>query len=70
MPGLISKDAGRALSALLGRRIEADYRLVVDVDRSTREAARSEALTVVAAIGGHLAAAWPQLKLAIDLWKA
>ncbi len=34
LPGALSKDAGRALSALLARRHEADYRLLVDVDRS------------------------------------
>lgn len=67
MTGLLSKEAGRALSALQARRHEADYRLVVDIDKSTWEAARSEASTVVAAIGGHLATAWPQLKLGIDL---
>ncbi|GAB4479378.1 MAG: HEPN domain-containing protein [Burkholderiaceae bacterium] len=67
MTGLMPKEAGRALSALLARRHEADYRLVVDVDESTWKAARSEAQTVAAAIGGHLAAAWPQLKFAIDL---
>lgn len=67
MTGLLSKEAGRALSALQARRHEADYRLVVDVDESTWEAARSEASTVVAAIGDHLATAWPQLKLGIDL---
>lgn len=65
--GLLSKEAGRALSALQARKHKADYRLVVDVDESTWKAARSEASTVVAAIGGHLAAAWPQLKLGIDL---
>jgi hypothetical protein len=35
MPGLLSKDAGRALSALQARRHEADYRLLVDVDQQT-----------------------------------
>jgi uncharacterized protein (UPF0332 family) len=69
MPGLLSRDAGRALSALQSRRHEADYRLVVDVDRSTWEAARSEAATVVAAVASHLAAQWPQLRVAIDLGK-
>jgi|GEM_PF-5513723 len=70
MPGFLSKEAGRALSALQARRNEADDRLVVDVDRSTWQAARSETLCEVAAIGQHLATAWPQLKLGIDLGKA
>jgi len=65
MPGLLSKETGRALSALQDRRQEADYRLVVDVDRPAWEAAAAQARTVVA-IDSHLATAWPQLKLGID----
>jgi hypothetical protein len=66
LPGVLSKDAGRALSSLQARRHEADYRLIVDVDRATWEAARAEALTVLAAIDHHRATAWPQLRLGID----
>lgn len=63
MPGLLSKDAGRALSSLQARRHEADYRLVVEVDRASWEAARADTLAVLKAIDGHRAAALPQLKL-------
>lgn len=65
MQGLLSKDAGRALSSLQARRHEADCRLVVEVDRASWEAARAEATTVLAAIDRHRAAAWPQLRLAV-----
>lgn len=70
MPGLLPREVGRALSTLQARRHEADYCLEVDVDRSTWEAARAEAATVVAAIGSHLATAWPRLGIAIDLGTA
>jgi uncharacterized protein (UPF0332 family) len=66
LPGIVSKDAGRALSALLARRHEADYRLLVDVDRTSWEAARTEAATFVAAASEYLQRSWPNLKLRID----
>jgi uncharacterized protein (UPF0332 family) len=66
LPGLLSKDAGRALSALLARRHEADYRLLVDVDRSAWDAARTEVVRFNAAAGDYLKSAWPGLKLHIE----
>jgi uncharacterized protein (UPF0332 family) len=69
MPGLLSKEPGRALSALQARRHEADYRLVVDVDRAAWDAARADALAVIRAIDVHRASAWPQLTLGIDATK-
>lgn len=66
LPGELSKDAGRAISALLARRHEADYRLLVDVDRTTWDAARGEAVTFIAAAEEYLKKAWPALKLRVD----
>jgi len=66
VPGLLPKEAGRALSSLLARRHEADYRLLVDVDASTWLAARTDGLTFLAAILEHVARAWPKLTLQID----
>lgn len=67
LPGELSKDAGRALSALLARRHEADYRLLlVDVDRTTWDAARGEAVTFIAAAQEYLKKAWPALKVRVD----
>jgi uncharacterized protein (UPF0332 family) len=65
MPGLMSKDTGRALSALQARRHEADYRLLVDVDQTSWLAARTEAIAAIDGIVRYLSASWPQLKLAI-----
>lgn len=67
MPGVLPKEAGRALSALQARRHEADYRLLVDVDQTAWQAARAESMAVVAAVSTHLANAWPQLKIGIDV---
>lgn len=66
VPGLLPKEVRRAMSALLSRRHEADYRLLVEVDASVWLAARGEALTFVAALRAHMARAWPTLALRID----
>jgi uncharacterized protein (UPF0332 family) len=67
LPGVLSKDAGRALSALLARQHEADYRLLVDVDQASWEAARSEANAFVAAAKNYLQRAWPGLSLRVTV---
>jgi uncharacterized protein (UPF0332 family) len=64
--GLLPKEAGRSLSALLSRRHEADDRLLVDVDQTVWDAAHAEALTFFAAARQYLAQAWPRLSLRID----
>jgi uncharacterized protein (UPF0332 family) len=64
MPGLVPKEAGRALSSLQARRHEADYRLLVDVDQSAWLAARADAAAALEALGRYLVAAWPQLRIA------
>ncbi len=61
VPGLLPKEAGRAMSSLLSRRHEADYRLLVDIDESSWLAARADGLKVLAAIRDHVERAWPQL---------
>lgn len=66
LPGALSKDAGRALSALLARRHEADYRLLVEVDQATWEAARAESATFAAATAEYLERNWPTRRLRID----
>lgn len=66
VPGLMSKEAGRALSALLSRRHEADHRLLVNIDESVWLAARAEGATFLAAIQSHLADRWPTLTLHIE----
>ena len=66
VPGLLPKEAGRAMSALLARRHEADYRLLVDVDESTWAAARADGATFLVAVREHLARAWPRLALRIQ----
>ncbi len=66
VPGLLPKEAGRAMSALLARRHEADYRLLVDVDESTWLAARSDGKTFVTAIREHVSRTWPKLTLRIE----
>ena len=66
VPGLLPKEAGRALSSLLARRHEADYRLLVDVDDSVWHAARADGATFIAAVAKHLSTAWPQLALRIE----
>lgn len=63
VPGQLPKEAGRAMSALLARRHEADYRLLVDIDASMWQAARSEGATVLEAFRTHLARDWPGLTL-------
>jgi uncharacterized protein (UPF0332 family) len=67
VPGLLPKQAGRALSALLARRHEADYRLLVDIDESTWLAARNEGAAFIGAVQGHLLHAWPTLALRVQL---
>lgn len=54
------------MSALLARRHEADYRLLVDVDESTWVAARSDGANFIAAIRDHVSRAWPKLRLRIQ----
>ena len=66
VPGLLPKEAGRAMSALLARRHEADYRLLVDVDESTWLAARADGAAFIAAMREHVARAWPALELRIE----
>lgn len=66
VPGLLPKEAGRAMSALLSRRHEADYRLLVDVDELTWLAARADCATFIAAIREYLGRAWPRLALRIE----
>jgi uncharacterized protein (UPF0332 family) len=66
VPGLLPKDAGRALSALSSRRHEADYRLLVEVDAAAWLAARTDAATFLAAARSYLAGAFPQLSLPIE----
>jgi len=66
VPGLLPKETGRAMSSLLARRHEADYRLLVDVDESTWAAARADGATFLAAIREHLGRAWPELALRIE----
>lgn len=63
VPGLLPKEAGRAMSSLLARRHEADYRLLVDVDEPTWLAARADGTTFVAAVREYVLRAWPNLKL-------
>jgi uncharacterized protein (UPF0332 family) len=66
LPGLLPKEAGRALSSLLSRRHEADYRLLVDIDESAWRSARAEAMTFFAATRQYLVRTWPQLSLPIE----
>lgn len=65
VPGLLPKGAGRAMSALLARRHEADYRLLVDVDESAWRAACADGTVFIDAVREHVARAWPQLKLPV-----
>ncbi len=65
--GRLPKEAGRALSALLARRHEADYRLLVDVDESNWQAADAEARIFLGSVDDLIKTAWPQLHMDIDL---
>jgi uncharacterized protein (UPF0332 family) len=67
VPDALPKEAGRALSSLLSRRHEADYRLLVDIDEGTWLAAGSEAITFFGAASVYLRRAWQQLSLPTDL---
>lgn len=54
------------MSALLARRHEADYRLLVDVDESTWVVARADGAAFDSAMREHVSRAWPTLKLEIE----
>lgn len=66
VPGLLPKEAGRALSTLLARRHEADYRLLVDIGHSVWLAVGAEAEVFLGSLRTHLARAWPQLTLNVQ----
>lgn len=66
LPGLLPKEAGRALSALLARRHEANYRLLVEVDESAWTAACADGRAFIDEVVAFLERTAPQLSLRIE----